>query len=466
MNSPQFVQAHAAPFNLGFSVSGAFCEPTGPTCIEYDGTKFLLDPPAQFAGFAIEADGDSIIYSTASPGASMETYDFANGNRKMVIFEGKNDTGIHFRRTYFWITGNGWQPEPQPGIIQITTEITNHSGSALQGLELVEVLDPVIGGQDSTYNEVLSGGTAVTASGAENGYTLLLGSPDPRASVAVDTIAVLDPDLVLNSTYLPDSLVAEDKNLGLAFDLGMLENGARATANYFIIVAPQKAKVVQSYTNSEMDRRLGSPDDFYQLSLSDGQRLIATTTTPYQANLNYRNEFNPYLVLYNQIGEVVASDDNSAGDNRNAQLVYDVPPGSGGDYRLVISASTELVANRLPHGSEYVLSIELPNPPVLEAIPSPVGVRQMTTWYISPTATDPDLPDDLLVFSLVNPPAGMTISPSDGFTSWTPGKEVSPQTYTFIMRVTDSTGLSDEQALGINVLPLLQTFLPAVVVGH
>jgi hypothetical protein len=51
-------------------------------------------------------------------------------------------------------------------------------------------------------------------------------------------------------------------------------------------------------------------------------------------------------------------------------------------------------------------------------------------------ASDPDLPVDTLTFSLVNGPAGLTVTPA-GAVRWTPGEEQGPSTNTVVVRVTD-----------------------------
>jgi hypothetical protein len=71
---------------------------------------------------------------------------------------------------------------------------------------------------------------------------------------------------------------------------------------------------------------VGTGDDWYQLALTNGP-VALTTQTP-----SVNNILDPALELYNAGGTLVASDDNSVGDGRNARINYTAP--SAGTYRL------------------------------------------------------------------------------------------------------------------------------------
>src|SRR2546425_11472072 len=53
------------------------------------------------------------------------------------------------------------------------------------------------------------------------------------------------------------------------------------------------------------------------------------------------------------------------------------------------------------------------------------------------TATDVDLPANLLTYQLVSPPAGASID-ANGVITWTPGEAQGPSTNTFTTIVTDN----------------------------
>ena len=90
-------------------------------------------------------------------------------------------------------------------------------------------------------------------------------------------------------------------------------------------------------------------------------------------------------------------------------------------------------------------------PPTLDAV-GDVTVDELTPIAIKFEASDPDLPNDSLRFSLVDAPTGATIS-STGMLRWTPNEQAGPGDYEIRVRVEDSgtpTG-SDETSLTVSV---------------
>jgi cyclophilin family peptidyl-prolyl cis-trans isomerase len=84
----------------------------------------------------------------------------------------------------------------------------------------------------------------------------------------------------------------------------------------------------------------------------------------------------------------------------------------------------------------------------------PIGdqtTSEGTAFSIDANATDGNLPNDLLTFSLVSPPTGMTIDPSTGVISWTPGESFGGQTLTITVRVTDAFELTDDETFELFV---------------
>src|SRR3989441_217147 len=71
----------------------------------------------------------------------------------------------------------------------------------------------------------------------------------------------------------------------------------------------------------------------------------------------------------------------------------------------------------------------------------------------SNTATDPDIPANILTFALVAGPSGMTLDSDTGVLTWTPSEAQGPSTYVITVRVTDngSPPLSDTKSFTIIV---------------
>jgi len=96
------------------------------------------------------------------------------------------------------------------------------------------------------------------------------------------------------------------------------------------------------------------------------------------------------------------------------------------------------------------------SPPVLTAIAN----RSVHVGYpvsFTASATDPDLPGQMLTFSLDGtPPSGASIGSSSGTFNWTPTTNQGPANYSITVRVTDngSPQLSDTKTFSIAVLNL------------
>src|SRR3970282_1605099 len=99
--------------------------------------------------------------------------------------------------------------------------------------------------------------------------------------------------------------------------------------------------------------------------------------------------------------------------------------------------------------------------PILAAISTQIVVEG-TLLTVTASATDADLPADILTYSLVTAPTGATINPSSGEFTWTPGEADGPGSHTVTVRVTDGAGATAETTFTItvtesNVAPVLSS---------
>ncbi|HEU0009059.1 MAG TPA: choice-of-anchor D domain-containing protein, partial [Verrucomicrobiae bacterium] len=93
----------------------------------------------------------------------------------------------------------------------------------------------------------------------------------------------------------------------------------------------------------------------------------------------------------------------------------------------------------------------LNDPPVL----LPVGnrtVTERTAVSINVLATDPDLPNDVLTFTLLQGPAGANIDSASGIIQWFPTELQGGQAFNFQVSVRDMTGLTAASNFVVNVL--------------
>ena len=78
--------------------------------------------------------------------------------------------------------------------------------------------------------------------------------------------------------------------------------------------------------------------DWFEIAATAGSNLLLTTTTPFDGPNAVVNDLDPILELYDPFGNLVDSNDNSAGDGRNAVISY--TPLQTGDYRVVVAAAS------------------------------------------------------------------------------------------------------------------------------
>src|SRR5207247_4058525 len=81
------------------------------------------------------------------------------------------------------------------------------------------------------------------------------------------------------------------------------------------------------------------------------------------------------------------------------------------------------------------------------------ALNPLTTIYAYTSPSDSDIPTNSLTFSLISPPAGMTINPNTGAIAWTPTEAQGPSTNTITVVVTDngSPNLNDTKSFTVTV---------------
>ncbi len=87
--------------------------------------------------------------------------------------------------------------------------------------------------------------------------------------------------------------------------------------------------------------------------------------------------------------------------------------------------------------------------PVLAAILAQT-VNQGVLLSFTASATDADLPANLLTYSLIGAPSGAAINSSSGVFTWTPTVAQGPSTFTFTLRVSDGN-LSHDRSVSVTV---------------
>jgi uncharacterized membrane protein YecN with MAPEG domain len=88
--------------------------------------------------------------------------------------------------------------------------------------------------------------------------------------------------------------------------------------------------------------------------------------------------------------------------------------------------------------NSFTVTVNEVNHAPLLTVPANRSMDELTPLNVSASATDSDLPANPLTFTLVSPPAGMTINPNTGVIAWTPTEAQGPSTNVITVVVTDT----------------------------
>ncbi len=125
--------------------------------------------------------------------------------------------------------------------------------------------------------------------------------------------------------------------------------------------------------------------------------------------------------------------------NTNATITWPTDEITGPVTNTFVLSVTDNVGGRdfIRTNSFIVVVNEINEPPVL-TVPSQQVINELTSLNVSASATDPDVPLNPLTYSLVSPPAGMTIDPNTGAIAWTPTEAQGSNSYSITVVVTDT----------------------------
>lgn len=101
----------------------------------------------------------------------------------------------------------------------------------------------------------------------------------------------------------------------------------------------------------------------------------------------------------------------------------------------------------------FTITVRPPNhPPTISSTPR-VTAEVAALYAYQVTATDPNLPDDGLTYSLLAAPEGMTIQASTGLIQWVPQAAFADTDQSVTVQVRDLAGATDAQSFEIHVSP-------------
>jgi cold shock CspA family protein len=118
-----------------------------------------------------------------------------------------------------------------------------------------------------------------------------------------------------------------------------------------------------------------------------------------------------------------------------------------GGFRAALLVAAALTLGSASGGMAMLLDFS--SAPVLEPIPDQ-SVDELNQLTVTARADDPDLPNDVLRFSLAGGPVGASITPG-GRITWTPSESHGPGDFTFTVRVEDAAGEVDQESFLVTV---------------
>ncbi|MCD4719117.1 MAG: putative Ig domain-containing protein, partial [Desulfobacula sp.] len=181
--------------------------------------------------------------------------------------------------------------------------------------------------------------------------------------------------------------------------------------------------------------------------------LHGTTGIPYNYDINasdpngdditYSLSTSPFGMSINAATGLISWSPDTAG---TYEVTADITDGNGGNdtQSFVITIEDLPVLNQGP---------TITSTPVVSAVEGQLYIYDVD-------ATDPD-PDDVLVYSLENPPNGMQIDTSTGLIQWTPG-ETQIDDHMISIHVDDRAGLFDTQNFILTVSDAMPENIPPV----
>jgi len=186
--------------------------------------------------------GGTTWTNVGSPGPGafpVALVDRSSADRHEIAVLGQLAPGVRFERTIAWRDGERFAI--------VTMTLVNDSSEPLTDVRLAESLLPAPGDQSLTFGDVHPDDAAAIASNTSG--ALGLASLDGRAVASIEPALVIQPSDVLDSPEDPDGAPAEAA-LAVAFELGDLQPGRRASAAVAVLVGADQADVLRLYAQA------------------------------------------------------------------------------------------------------------------------------------------------------------------------------------------------------------------------
>lgn len=336
---------------LGIQSDGSFI--VGPTGIQFLGNEFV-EPGTPLAGFTIGRDGANFTNKGAIgiTDIAVTLEDLSMGSFHGVRAVGIVGGNLQLERVVAFRDGDEF--------VTVATRLTNFGGTTLANVAWLENLDPDQGeplGQGfETFNDVVLGGELVRGDAVTpafpDGLTIGLGSSDSRRVVSAEGFDNNDPFAIIDSPEDPDGAF-DDIAINMAFNYGSLAP-SQAVSSVGVMTFGRSTTEADATYVAHSGGVVLKDFDVYRITVDALRTLEVQTITPARKNGESVNNLDPMIRVYNAAGVVVASDDNSDPDGRNAKVSYKVPKGGGVYYIEVLPSS----ATPTQTSGEYILTVK------------------------------------------------------------------------------------------------------------
>ncbi len=163
-------------------------------------------------------------------------------------------------------------------------------------------------------------------------------------------------------------------------------------------------------------------------------QVIPELTTLVVTNTAADGDIPPDLLAF----ELVSGPTGMSLNGANGVLTWTPSEAQGPSTNVIVVKVTDNGEPPLNATSSFTVVVnELNSAPTL-TVPSDQRIDELTTLVVTNTATDADIPANVLSFELLSGPTGASLNSANGVLTWTPSEEQGPSTNVIVVKVTDN----------------------------
>jgi hypothetical protein len=234
---------------------------------------------------------------------------------------------------------------------------------------------------------------------------------------------------------------------GLTYSLLNPPSGAVIDTNGIITWTPSEAQgpstnVITTAVTDNGSPPLSATNSFTVTVLDVNSAPVfpvqADRTIAEQTTLVVTNSATDSDIPANSLSYVLLSAPSAATIDANGVITWATTEADGPGVYTITTVVTDNGTPPLSATNTFSVTVNEVNSPPSLTVPANQTINELTTLSVSASATDPDIPANILTFSLISPPAGMSINPGTGAINWTPSEAEGPSVNTITVVVTDN----------------------------